>query len=80
MAFGTASDPYHLAEMHRINYLLGSSIIKSSFYVHDLLAGVDDLDTLQTKWHSNHAKITLLRLAGTSGHASLQLHTFLTHL
>nr|XP_044248556.1 uncharacterized protein LOC123002454 [Drosophila takahashii] len=54
VTYGTADAPFlatrslnHLADVHQADCPIGVAIIKSSFYVDDLLTGADDLETLR---------------------------------
>ncbi|XP_017494101.1 PREDICTED: uncharacterized protein LOC108382220, partial [Rhagoletis zephyria] len=54
VTYGTASAPYlavrslhYLADLYKEELPLGSSIVKSSFYVDDLLCGANDIESLR---------------------------------
>uniref|UniRef100_A0A0A1X7S4 Error-prone DNA polymerase n=1 Tax=Zeugodacus cucurbitae TaxID=28588 RepID=A0A0A1X7S4_ZEUCU len=62
VTYGMAAAPYlairsllYLAEQHSEQYPIGAKIVKSSFYVHDLLCGADSLTELsQIKQEVTH--------------------------
>ncbi|XP_043063532.1 uncharacterized protein LOC122319803 [Drosophila ficusphila] len=53
ITYGTASAPYlavrslhHLADLHGAEFPIGAAVIRTSFYVDDLITGADEISTL----------------------------------